>query len=276
MTTSRKRIGSIGTVALLVIVAVSVAAGPVAALSDASPATTASAAELVDETDADAPEAVGVGESFTVDATAISQRDGVADVCWTFDEESACHDAKTTRTFEDAGPHTATLFVTDENGERDSHTTLIYASTPPDAALAASGQVDAGATIELDASGSTDDDAIDSYEWDLTGDGAVDETTTDPVLEHAFDDEGQHDVTVTVVDAAGQRDAATATVDVAENEEQNGDENEGQNGDENEDEGSQTQEGADGGSVVSALIGIAMVVVGAIVAGTLLAVRYRG
>lgn len=70
----------------------------------------------------------------------------------------------------------------------------------------------------LDASNSDDNDAIDRYEWDITGDGSVDLETEHPnaTIDHTFDvDElGPVDVTVTVVDEAGNTDEASATVNV--------------------------------------------------------------
>jgi PKD repeat protein len=187
-----------------------------------APAASQSAAESIDIEDVleetEVPTAVAPGEPFTVDATAIDERDDVAAVCWRFNEADACHDAAATYAFEEVGPHTATLIVTDEDGERSSATALIVTTTAPTAALDVPETVEAGTEFRLDAGDSTDDHGIERYEWDLNGDGTVDETTTSPTVTHAFETAGAHELTVTTVDAAEQRDTATATIDVAEDE----------------------------------------------------------
>ncbi|WP_306061097.1 PKD domain-containing protein [Natronococcus wangiae] len=156
------------------------------------------------------------GESFTVDATAISERNDVANVCWKFDEKDTCHDVKTTHSFEEVGPHTATLIVIDDNGERSSRTALVPVTTPPTADLSAPDSAEAETEVQLDASDPTDDHGIESYEWDLNSDGTADETTTSPKLSYTFENAETHEVTVTAVDAAGQSDTASATIDVTE------------------------------------------------------------
>lgn len=192
------------------------------ALTATSPATNQATAEPPDAEGplegAEVPTAVAPGEPFTVDATAIDERDDVAAVCWRFDEDDACHDAATTYTFEEVGSHTATLIVTGEDGERSSATALIVATTAPTATLDAPESVETGTEIRLDAGDSSDDHGIERYEWDLNGDGTVDETTTAPTVTHVFETAGAHELTVTTVDAADQRDTATATIDIAEDE----------------------------------------------------------
>jgi PKD repeat protein len=88
------------------------------------------------------------------------------------------------------------------------------AETPPEAAL--DGPSDANTTepVTLDASDSTDDDAIGGYEWDLDGDGETETVTTDPTLEHSFSLPGERTVTVTAFDRDGNGDSAEITVNV--------------------------------------------------------------
>ncbi len=190
------------------------------ALTDTSPATSQATADPpgveAPLEGAEVPTAVTPGEPFTVDATAIDERDDVTEVCWRFDEDDACHDAAATHTFEEVGSHTATLIVTDEDGERSATTHLIVATTAPTATLDAPESVETGTEFQLDAGDSTDDHGIERYEWDLTGDGTTDRTTTEPTVAHAFETAGTHELAVTTVDAAEQRDTATATIDVIE------------------------------------------------------------
>lgn len=219
MTTSHRQFTRIGALVLLLTVGLTVGIGPAMAMSDTAPPPSKIAAESSDVKhaleDAQVPTGVDPGDQFTVDATAISARDDVTDVCWKFDENDTCHDAKATHTFETAGPHTATLIVIDDNGERSSKTYLVTATTAPTATLSASKSVNVGTTVQLDANDSTDDFGIESYEWDLDGDGTVDKTTTTPTLSHTFESAGTYEVTVTAIDEARRSDTASATITVA-------------------------------------------------------------
>jgi PKD repeat protein len=69
---------------------------------------------------------------------------------------------------------------------------------------------DAGQSVSFDASGSTDDGSIASYEWDF-GDG---ETASGASTSHTFDSAGDYDVQLTVTDDEGATATATQTVQV--------------------------------------------------------------
>lgn len=232
--------------------------GPAVALSDPASSPAAVTGPTVDDDldDAQVPDGVLPGDSFEVDATEIAERDDVADVCWKFDENDTCHDARTTHAFEEVGPHTATLIAVDESGERSSKTFLVVATTPPTAALSAPESAEAGTEVQLDAGDSSDDYEIESYEWDLNGDGTVDETTTSPELSHTFEESGSHEVTVTAVDAVGQSDTASATVAVTEVE--------------------QSQASIVGGLLNSAAVVGVVIAIGVVTIGTLLFARAEG
>jgi PKD repeat protein len=88
------------------------------------------------------------------------------------------------------------------------------AETPPAATLDGPENATTEETVTLDASGSTDDDAIGGYEWDLDDDGDVETVTTDPTLEHSFSLPGDRTVTVTAFDRHGNGDTAELTVNV--------------------------------------------------------------
>ncbi|MGM0718181.1 MAG: malectin domain-containing carbohydrate-binding protein, partial [Halobacteriota archaeon] len=68
--------------------------------------------------------------------------------------------------------------------------------------------------VSFDASDSSDDGAIESYEWDFDGDGTTD-ATGEQVTE-TFDSPGDYDVELTVTDDDGDTDTATQTVTVSE------------------------------------------------------------
>ncbi|WP_225335385.1 PKD domain-containing protein [Halomicrobium urmianum] len=90
----------------------------------------------------------------------------------------------------------------------------ITKSCAPTASLSASGTVQVGESVTLDASGSSDDVGITEYQWDVDGDGSVDATTGSATYEHAYGSSGTVEPSVTVVDGDGQTDTASATVSV--------------------------------------------------------------
>jgi PKD repeat protein len=75
---------------------------------------------------------------------------------------------------------------------------------------------EAGETVTLDASASSDDGSIASYEWDFDGDGSGDQTTTGPTVTHAFAAAGTYDVGLTVTDDQGATDATSQQVVVSD------------------------------------------------------------
>ncbi|WP_198664701.1 malectin domain-containing carbohydrate-binding protein [Halorubrum sp. 48-1-W] len=73
---------------------------------------------------------------------------------------------------------------------------------------------EAGQQVSFDASGSSDDGTIESYEWDFDGDGETD--ATGEQVTNTFDAAGDYDVELTVTDDDGVNDSATETVSVNE------------------------------------------------------------
>ncbi len=69
-----------------------------------------------------------------------------------------------------------------------------------------------GTVINFDASCSTDDNGIISYEWDWTSDGTYDDSYTTPYCSHDYGDAGNYDCTLKVTDTIGQTDTETKNV----------------------------------------------------------------
>ncbi|EMR74853.1 hypothetical protein MBGDF03_00049 [Thermoplasmatales archaeon SCGC AB-540-F20] len=67
-----------------------------------------------------------------------------------------------------------------------------------------------GTVINFDASESSDDCGILSYEWDWTSDGTYD--ATGEIISHDYGDTDNHDCTLKVTDCEGQTDTITKTV----------------------------------------------------------------
>lgn len=89
-----------------------------------------------------------------------------------------------------------------------------YPNEAPNAVLSGSTNGLEGSTIAFDASMSTDDGGIVSYEWDWNGDGTYDETTNTPLVEHTWYDDYSGTVKLKVVDGYGLVGEATTTVNV--------------------------------------------------------------
>ena len=172
-----------------------------------------------------APSNATVNESVEFDARGSTDDDGIAEYRWDFDTDGTV-DRNTDETviqhpFEAAGEVTVTLTVVDTENGTDSATrtlTVEEAATnaPPTASLSAPASATVNQSVELDASGSTDDGEIAEYRWDVDGDGTIDGNTTDSTYDHAYATAGDHTPTVTVVDADGETATATATVSVSE------------------------------------------------------------
>jgi PKD repeat protein len=89
----------------------------------------------------------------------------------------------------------------------------IQASIPPDANAGADQEITHGDTITFDGSGSSDNHAIDSYEWTFNyGSGVVVLYGVAP--EHTFTEPGTYMVTLKVTDVSGNDDQDTMNVNV--------------------------------------------------------------
>jgi PKD repeat protein len=142
------------------------------------------------------------------DGTGSTDPDGtIVSYEWDFGDGSTDSGATVSHTYEDLGPHTATLTVTDNEGL--TATTVVEVTTtnaPPVASFTANCD---WPDCEFDGSGSTDDGSIVTYEWDF-GDGSTDSGAT---VSHTYDKPGDYDVTLTVTDNDGATDDVTVTVE---------------------------------------------------------------
>jgi PGF-CTERM protein len=124
-----------------------------------------------------------------------------------------------TYTYDATGTYDATVTAIDEAGAGESTTVTVEVLPPdterPTAALGASPTaVNAGSSVTLDATGSTDNYGFAEYHWDFDGDGETDAITESPTITHEYGSAGSYDATVTTFDVPGQRDTANATVRV--------------------------------------------------------------
>ncbi len=109
------------------------------------------------------------------------------------------------------GPNTIFARARDTSGNTATVSIAVTVDTVRPTADAGEDQTaNVGATVPFDASGSSDDVAIVSYEWGF-GDGS---TGTDETTTHTYADPGTYTVILTVSDAAGNTDTDLLTVAV--------------------------------------------------------------
>ncbi len=132
-----------------------------------------------------------------------SQGTALSSYDWDFGDGSPPQSgAVVTHTYTDAGSYSASLTVTDGDGQVASASQIVTVAPPSQAALTVSCLL---LHCTADASGSTLA-GITSYQWDF-GDGTGQQTTDVPSVPHHYTSGGTYVVTVTVGDGLG----ATAT-----------------------------------------------------------------
>jgi len=162
---------------------------------------------------------------LTVDFDASSSTGNIAIYEWTFGDGDSAHGSTTNHIFSTAGSYNVTLLVTDSDGATDSHVqTIVVTSgssdnTAPTAVLSSSTTLGkAPLLVELDGSGSTDDDgSIVSYNWDL-GDGG---TASGALVNYTYSTAGTYYPTLTVTDNDGATNTINTPVMVEQSTESN-------------------------------------------------------
>jgi PKD repeat protein len=171
------------------------------------------------------PTGVVAGDTVTLDGSDSSDNSGViASYVWTFVDgtDQELEGMTVEYTFENEGEFEVTLTVTDPSGNEDTDTVVVRVGSANEAPVAViEGSpviiVEAGDTVELDGTGSTDDnDAIESYTWTIELDGELLATLTGAQVEYEFDEAGTYVVTLNVTDEGGLWDHATLSVVVEE------------------------------------------------------------
>jgi PKD repeat protein len=121
-------------------------------------------------------------------------------------------------TYSAHGDYTVRLRVTDNGGAENTTTLAVHVNAPPTAVLTASATtVNAGDSVDFDASGSSDADGSSvRYEWDADGNGTFElDRGTNPALQVLFPVAGSVVVAVRVTDTDGATDIETLTIQVA-------------------------------------------------------------
>ncbi|MGM0590072.1 MAG: PKD domain-containing protein [Halobacteriota archaeon] len=159
---------------------------------------------------------VKVGTPVSFDATESTDDTGVVSYWWEFGDGGLTNAPTPTHTYTEPGTYTVRLTVSDaaRNKDADTATVTVVAndSTPPTADAGEDRRIEVNETVAFDATDSTDDGQIASYEWDF-GDGT---NGTGETTAHTYESSGTYTVTLTVTDAAGNVDTDTVSVTVSE------------------------------------------------------------
>ena len=165
------------------------------------------------------PSSAGLGTTVRLDAGASSDPDGrIVSFAWDLDGDGAADPAPTApsaqASFVPAAPgaRTVRVWVTDDHGATAvAALTLTITNRAPVARIAAPAGAAVGATVTVDASGSSDPDGtIARYDWDLDGDGVYEtHGASAPVtLTRA----GTRTIRLRVTDAFGTTGTAAKTI----------------------------------------------------------------
>jgi PKD repeat protein len=158
------------------------------------------------------------GALVQFDGTGSTDEEGIAKYSWDLDGngsfETAGADATPTHRYTTAGSYDIKLKVTDEGGKSSVLSKKLIVHHAPKAKIAATPNVALiGQQVALSAAGSTDDDAITKYEWDLDGDGVFEtDTGTTASAMTSYTTLGTRSVKVRVRDTHGAY--GTAATDV--------------------------------------------------------------
>lgn len=139
---------------------------------------------------------------------------------WLFSDNTSSTSVSPSKTFNTAGNYTATLTVTDSDNASTTANVINITATSPKVDLppvasftenVTSGEVPL--IVDFDATKSTDDNNVVSYNWDFG-----DNTATDSglVVSHTYNTVGTYTATLTVTDDAGKTTATTKVITVVE------------------------------------------------------------
>jgi PKD repeat protein len=155
--------------------------------------------------------ATGNVVSFTSTASASSAQN-ITSTSWSFGDGSTGSGSSVSHTYAAAGTYTATLHVTQTNGQSSQASETVTVSSPPTAAISwtAANPV-AGTSASFSSGAAAGAGAISGYSWSF-GDGSS-STASSP--SHTYSGAGTYTVTLTVTQSDGLTGTATRSVTVA-------------------------------------------------------------
>jgi PGF-CTERM protein len=165
------------------------------------------------------PENVTAGTEVSFSGSRSTDANEITNYNWTLGDGTNATGVDITHTYQQAGNYTVTLSVMDQAGNVENTTQTIEVAqgpTPPVANLSNPGDIEANADVTLDASASSDEGEITTYEWNLDGEGGVDVTTEEPTLTTNLSSPGERTVIVTVTDDSDESASADVQFNVTE------------------------------------------------------------
>jgi PKD repeat protein len=161
---------------------------------------------------------VNPGTNVYFDGTGCSDNVRIASYSWTFvyqGQDIQLDGAMPSYFFEAAGTYEVTLNVTDAAGNvgTDTMNVTVPDLVPPVADAGKDAEVDQRTSVDLDASGSTDNVGIVSWSWTFLVDGEP-VTSEEETWSFYFAEAGEYEVTLRVEDAAGFHSEDTMKVTV--------------------------------------------------------------
>ncbi|MFW6176268.1 MAG: PKD domain-containing protein [Thermoplasmatota archaeon] len=168
--------------------------------------------------DAGDDKGITVGYSAVFNASASSDNIGIENYTWSFTidgEEIILTGELAEYTFDTVGEYDVVLWVEDAAGNNDTDTMMVTVvdDVPPTADAGPDQNIGIGDTVELNASGSSDNVGIVNYTWSFMYDGEEIELYGETVS-YTFDIIGTYSVQLSVIDAAGNNDTDTVMIEV--------------------------------------------------------------
>jgi hypothetical protein len=157
------------------------------------------------------------GQSVSFNGATSTDADGITKYEWDLNGDGAFEatGAQQSTSFPTVGPRTVKLRVTDGLGATSTATASVKVHRAPTALVVSRPVTPAvNQAVTLDASRSSDDGSIATYEWDLNGDNTFETTTTGPTTTTAFATTGAKRVGLRVTDNDGATDATSLNLQV--------------------------------------------------------------
>jgi PKD repeat protein len=170
--------------------------------------------------DAGSDAEVTLGEPVVFDASGSSDNVGIEKIDWDFGDGITASGSKVQHEYKSTGKFTVTLTVSDAAGNTDEDTLEVTIAEappvqdkiPPNAEAGLDITTIIGETVVFDASQSSDNVGITSYNWEFGDDNSESGVT----VSHTYIEVGNYTVTLTVIDEAGNSDSDTLTVSVTQ------------------------------------------------------------
>ncbi len=153
------------------------------------------------------------GSTVAVDGSASYDPDGtVVGWAWDFGDGTTGTGVTTTHTYTSTGDYTINLTVIDNTGMTGSVQHIVHVDVINQAPVASFTAVVTGYLVSVDASGSTDDVGIVSFDWQW-GDGMV---GSGKVTTHTYLAPGPYTITLTVTDTGGKTNNTTRDITIVD------------------------------------------------------------